>query len=771
MILHPPQKPAPGADARVGRTYICVVIGITVLFYWKILLTHQFSLLTGYEAANQAYSWFTFWISSIRHGSWPLWDPYTFSGHIFSGEMQTGSFYPFYLLMALVPPTREGLLSPTVYHAMIVFAHVLAAWFMVRLARGFGLTNFSGLIAGICFSLGGFLSRLPGWPHLLNSGIWLPAIFFYLIRATRAEQVGRVVVNSSFAGLALGLSILAGGLHLSIMQAIGVLTATVYHFWRTRLAENRQSIWGRGILIVFVVGFVASASGAVQLLPSMEYSSHALRFLSATVTLPATKKIPYYYLNDQLYANGFFNFIFAFAYGGQVGSGEVLNPYFGVFPLFLAGIGIWKRWQHHWVPYLTGLALAAFIYSLGAVSLLNGILYVVTPYLWLAREAPRFIYLADFCLAILAAFGAEIVFTRLPREYWKPLSRLLQWVLIAVVVAFVVPAIYGQPALNPWAALSLLLIGISCLLFQYIFSGHVGASVRFLAIALILLDLSAFDWSASNLTEMAAKGTDDLARLQSCRGLTRFLKSEDGLFRTKMVVDSAPNIGDAFQVQTTGGNGVSLAIEYAQFMGHIDLLNVKYLIKPATATDPDPIYQDGTWKIYRNPRAFPRAWLVHDTVVEPSRARLLERLDDPTIDLHREALVGTELDTRLDTDVDAGSESVHFENYEAQAIDLSVHTSGQALLVLSELCYPGWKASINGHSTRIWKVDGVLRGIIVPAGNSRIVLHYEPTAIYIGGMASLASYGVFLPVLVAPFGRWKRLARNWWSQGGHIPSR
>ncbi len=44
---------------------------ITVLFYWKILLTHQFSLLSSYEGANQAYAWFNFQIRSVQQGIWP----------------------------------------------------------------------------------------------------------------------------------------------------------------------------------------------------------------------------------------------------------------------------------------------------------------------------------------------------------------------------------------------------------------------------------------------------------------------------------------------------------------------------------------------------------------------------------------------------------------------------------------------------------------------------------------------------------------------------
>ena len=59
---------------RSNLTAAGVLLIVTVLFYWKLLLTNQFSLLTGYEAVNQAYSWFSFWVRGIQQGAWPLWE-------------------------------------------------------------------------------------------------------------------------------------------------------------------------------------------------------------------------------------------------------------------------------------------------------------------------------------------------------------------------------------------------------------------------------------------------------------------------------------------------------------------------------------------------------------------------------------------------------------------------------------------------------------------------------------------------------------------------
>ena len=728
-----------------------VLLIVTVLFYWKILLTNQFSLLTGYEAVNQAYSWFSFWVRSIQQGTWPLWDPYNYSGHIFSGEMQNGSFYPLYLPLALFPLNRYGLLAPALYHAMFVASHFLGAWFMFQLVRELELSDFAAIVAGICFSLGGFLEHIPEWPHLLNSGIWLPLIFLLLLRAMKAPGVARTVWYGSACGLSLGLSILAGGLHMAIMQAIVIVTAAVFYSFRTDEDVAKRGAlagWRRSALIVGAAGLTAFAAGAVQLLPSMEYSHQAMRFVGGA-GVPASDRIPYRYLTDRLYAHGILNLLVGVP-RGEIGSGETISPYIGVFPLLLAVIGVWKKWRHRWVRYLTGLAIAAFAYSLGPASLLHGLLYVLAPYISLAREADRFVYLADFALAALAAYGVEALF-RSPNSEWAPLGKILKWLAVAGMVGLVVPALYAQPELSPWTSLSLALIVVSWLLFRHIVAGHTGTGTCVLMLAAILFDLSAFDFSAANRLEMSAKGANQMDRLLGCRGAAEFLKSRTGLFRTEVAADWAPNIGDAFQVQTIGGNGVTVITEYGRLMGHKDLLNVRYTVKPATAADAGEVYRDAAWKVYENPRAYPRAWLVHDTLVERAPLELLKRVDAPGSDPHRVALVAARLDTSLDAVADAASEQVRIGRYESGAMELSVQAGGRALLVLSELYYPGWTATVNGQAAGVWKVDGALRGIVVPRGDSQVSLRCRPARIYIGAALGVGAFGA---VFAAPIWWW-----------------
>ena len=50
----------------------------------------------------------------------------------------------------------------------------------------------------------------------------------------------------------------------------------------------------------------------------------------------------------------------------------------------------------------------------------------------------------------------------------------------------------------------------------------------------------------------------------------------------------------------------------------------------------------------------------------------------------------------------------------------------RSLLVLTDVHYPGWKATVDGEPAQIERVDYLLRGVRVPAGSHRVEFSYEP---------------------------------------------
>jgi hypothetical protein len=267
----------------------------------------------------------------------------------------------------------------------------------------------------------------------------------------------------------------------------------------------------------------------------------------------------------------------------------------------------------------------------------------------------------------------------------------------------------------------------------------------------ILFDLSAFNWVEVN-NNAVTKAGDQYEQMISLGAPARFIKAQPGLHRVRVNLDPEPNIGDIYGVQSVWGGGATTLTSYAKLGLQDNLLNVRYSIRSAAAPDPNPVYRDARWKVYKNPNAFPRAWFVHKSVVESSSDAAFRRLADPAIDLHTTAILDAPLRTALDGT--AGTEeSVRFRSYEADRMAIDIDSGKPALLVLSEMYYPGWRATVNGKPAEILKVDGALRGILVPAGPGRVDLEYAPFSFYAGAAVSLVTFGAVLAGLVVELKR------------------
>ena len=714
-----------------------LIVGL--LYYWRILIGHQFSLLTGFEGANQAYAWYSYLVRSLQTHASPLWDPYSFGGHPFVTEMQNGTFYPVNLLLALFPLNSAEVFSPALYHWLYALTHIFGAFFMFLLVRELGLSVFAGFLAGLGFGLGGVMAHSGGWPHLFQSFIWFPLIFLFMLRALQSACARSSAVQAATAGAGVALAVLAGGLYSAIMQAILILAMAVFVACRHAHqpdARSRVEVWFRCMLMVGIAGFVAAIGGAAQLLPSIESGANTLRSVGP-VMLQESQKIPYAYISGGMWAHSFIAlFVAPWAFSGNLGSGEVVSPYMGALAFALAAVGTWKRWGNMWVRFLAGLVVVSFLYSMAALSIVHGVLYAIIPRLWMAREASRGLYLADFSLAVLCAFGTDTLFSAQAHS-WERLWSVLKWTAIACGIALSIGALFPKAEMSPWATFSLVLILVVSVLLWRVTLGRRTGWMKFLFAGILLFDLYAFDWSAVNVMQERGKGADQLDRLLSFRSAAQFLRARPGPFRVQLLSDPVSNIGDTFGVETTWGAAATVVTVYDRYRDLPSFWNIRYSIRPASALDPGAVYADQVWKIYENPDAGPRAWLVHKAIVEPSEERLARLIHNPSFNARDVALMAASSGAPLAAGSGESRDRIELGGYRAAHPVLDVDAGSDGLLVLSEVYYPGWRATVNGAPARVERVDGALRGVRVPRGHDRVELTYRPTAQIIGLLLTL----------------------------------
>ena len=76
----------------------------------------------------------------------------------------------------------------------------------------------------------------------------------------------------------------------------------------------------------------------------------------------------------------------------------------------------------------------------------------------------------------------------------------------------------------------------------------------------------------------------------------------------------------------------------------------------------------------------------------------------------------------------------------------------QLTLVFSEIFYKeGWNAYLDGELVPHYRVNYVLRGMKIPAGNHKIEFKFEPKVIQQGKTVSLISYALLLLISVGWF--------------------
>ena len=68
-----------------------------------------------------------------------------------------------------------------------------------------------------------------------------------------------------------------------------------------------------------------------------------------------------------------------------------------------------------------------------------------------------------------------------------------------------------------------------------------------------------------------------------------------------------------------------------------------------------------------------------------------------------------------------------------------VESNERALLVLSDLLYPGWSAFVDGSYVTLYEVNGLFRGVLVPPGSHHIEMRFTPQSLRLGiGMLGIA---------------------------------
>ena len=748
-------------------------------------------ILTGQDAAAQFYPWYGYLGEQLRLGQIPEWNPSQFAGAPFAADPQSGWMYLPAMLLFTFLPRLAAIVAFLAFHLLLAG---IGTWALARLV---GIGRLGSAFAAIAYMGSGvILGRLPCCPASYELATWVPVCLVGVEITVRSGDWRGRVVGWSLTGVALS-QVLAVWLGQGAYYVL-VLTGAYLGYrclvdpavpsrklarWRDRCA-----LLGVNGVVVLALGFGLAAAGV---LPRLEYNAVSNVAGGVYRGSGATE-----------------------ARIGGASSDAVISRIFepslyypGAVTLALAVAAVVLMRRRHATLFWLGLAAVTIVLAMPVTTPLHWLFYLLPRFEELHSHWPERAVLITYLAPAMLA-GSLVSSLGQARPPWRtcaaaalPLVFLAGFMALGATTAIVVPLVVGMTSLLvlvsgrgsrmvarkafPLALLLLLGADIAMATRGLAQDAPFGGYHR--------LDLSSYydaDGAARFLQNEAANG--DAFRFAGYDpSLVFFEDGEPVLYRYQFAAPRARsllvnNAATALGLEDIQGyNPIQLAryVDYVTVMNGVsqeyhgadvyptgldspllDLLNLRYLVVPArndlptSLSDWEIVYADAEVYVLQNPDALERGWIVHD--VRPAHADALASLAAGTVDPRQTALVEGPVPP-VSQSGGGGTDDVDIiRSDDPDIVRLRVRTKEAGFLVLSEIAYPAWRATVNGAPVPLSVTNGTLRGLPVPAGDHMVELQLDSAAMRWGIAISVATFGLMLGAAVLACLPYRRAARS-----------
>lgn len=805
-------------EGLIGPALLTALAGLLAGYFWDALSRPV--LLGERDLTVFFFPPIHLWVEALHQGTFPLWNPYTFSGQPLFASLQTAVLYPPNILLFLLP-------LPTAFNGTIMLHFFLGGWFIYLLSRELGGSRQAGVLSALAFSLGGFLLSLHTVLSSLQSAVWMPLVLFFLFRALAGSSRGYALL----AGGAVLVQFLGGGIEVFMMtQALALLVI----FFPALLLKGRSfpPLWERVKLSILSYGVFAGL-GAVQILPFLEMVRESSRGLGLTYDQATAWSLSFrdlwYLILPDLFWRGM-----EFYYADQ---NWLRSIYMGLVPLVLIPFFLVKDRGRRWGIGL--LLLASLILALGKNTPLYWPLYQVLPGLRFIRYPIKFFFLTNVLLCLAAGWGLDHLRDTLARRGGRPWVGLKRAALIlafAQVLSLLVLLVWSGPVFDflkyflaaspdrPWGShihnlvrfnVSALLV---CLLLAFWADGKLRASWGAAALILLLTaDLFLGNWGQYKRIDREAylKSTPNLeivkadpqpARVYTdpvvLRGLINArgeaLKKADYL-QERFYLDY-PVIHRVFNAS---GFPVLIFKPYLDLISILEtaptpsatpvlpLMNVKYLLWSGPLPDSgfrlirkmEPLALPEWGKVIKRAQppplriiephlyevgtVLPRAALIPKYRVVAEGRDMKGWLQDQRFNPRQTVLLAESPHFPSGKDPGPGrAEEARLTDYGLNHIALQAVCREPRVLLLSEVDYPGWQVRVNGRPEKIYRANHAFRAVALGPGTHEVRFEYRPRSFYWGLVITLVTLvGIMLGVILAFRGRKKERIRTAMARG------
>lgn len=774
--------------ARLTAALIYVVSAFTLAYP---ALGGMFLINPNSDQYIAGYAFREFAAQSLRSGAgFPLWDPYLYGGMPYVAAMHGDIFYPTFLLRMLLP-TDVAMTWGFIIHV------VLAGYFCFLFLRLLGLSYWAALIGGLAYMLGGNVAGLvsPGHDGKLFIAALTP-LALYLV--TRFVRDGRLWAWGALA-FTVGLAVLSPHPQLfQYMLLVGGAFALFLAFAdpTTRQIERKLVLRRLGFALGAIV--LGAMIGAIQYLPVAEYVDWSPRAggkqgweHAISYSMPIEELFNIYLPQFTGILNNYWGRNFMHLHSEYVGAAVMVLAGLA----FSRGLEQSKRRLMFWT---TGTLIVATLWALGGYTPFYRLVYAIVPGTKFFRAPSIMLYVVQFCVAVLAAIGAERAMSGdVTRRY------VIGWLIAAVAIAVLATtgaltslatsiAIPQQvdfvaennSALITGAWRSALFVALAVVVLflaarQKLNAFQVAASLA----VVVLLDLWSIErlyWRFLPPASQSFAANDITRYLNSLPQPARVIAAPLGPRQPTRdpFLGSGPLYGgDALMIHhiraALGYHGNQLdrydilagresqyqqignpnfwAVANVQFfltdVDSLPIVGATRVLGPVSSPVGRSLY------LYRLPGANPFAW-VAPVIVKADDEATTNTLLDPRFDVRRAALFANDAQVKaqqvttlpealpIETST-SGYRPGHF------VIDLKTPAPAGSALIVSENYYPGWSATADGNAVPVWRADMSLMGVELPAGARRLEFNFASKPYETGKLITLIALLLSLGAWVA----------------------
>lgn len=730
-----------------------------------LLLIAPFVLLAPVWLAGKALYWGTpstqfvpwWWQAwqTLRAGELPLWNPMIGMGAPLLANYQSALLYPptwLYFAMAAL----GGLPVMAWWQAISVALHLAwVGWGMAALVRKLGKSELAQTVAGLAFSLSGYLVARAHFLSINATVAWLPWVLLAAYNLTREPKRVR---SWLWLSLALTMQWLAGHAQIAWYTLLLAIAWTAYWAWTSGRGKR---LWQAAIGFAVAAG-LAFALSAVQLLPTAEYLLNSQRAAQVDFSTAATYSFWPWRVIGLIAPNFFGNP----ANGNYWGYGNFWEDaiYVGLLPFLLAVFAVIRTKRSKdksLVRFLTGGSIISFVLALGNNTPLFEILYRYVPTFALFQAPARFNIWLVFALALLAAIGVDA---------WRaPKGRALYWsrltvagtaaVMIVAAMGFLLSDGLALPVTFLWSALATGIVGIVVAVLNVSKNAlRAPQSMwKWLVLFVVVIDLLFAGWGLNpgasldlyeervaepQASRIYLPSTDEYAlKYEHLFRFDSFVSTDPADIRSSLL----PNVS-ILDGQLSANNFDPLVpARYAAWITVLDAALQQSHIAMLEQANIGTLerYSAEQGVTFESVPAMPRFRWANCAIGVSSQEEALRIVSESTLDT---VVIEADISKLPCTQSEAAIELI---SEKASTLTLIIEASQPGWLVVADTWYPGWQATVDGQETPIYPADGLFRAVQIDAGRHQVAMRYQPMSFAVGMAITLFALPVFIVL-------WKR---------------